>query len=410
MTNKTVNISLAENAIDYDIAVIGGGIHGVGVAQAAAAAGYRTVLLEQQHLAYGTSRWSSKLIHGGLRYLENFEFGLVRESLKERELLIKLAPELVKRQKFTIPVYKETSRRPWLIGLGLTAYTVLAGGNKHTRFRRIPQEEWPELDGLKQEGLDSVLQYTDAQTDDAKLTQAVMNSAIELGAELRCPAKFERANRVDGGVEVQYEMNGKIEKFKTRTLVNAAGPWAAELLSTTLGGLPDFPVDKVQGTHIELPSEISKGCYYLEVPADKRAVFAMPWKGRTLLGTTEFTYEGDPHQVHSRDEAVEYLLNVYRHYFPSQDDTVLDRWAGLRVLPAATDSAFKRSRETQMPVDNEKHPVVLSIFGGKLTGYRATAEKVIEKLQPSLPKVAVKALTSQLPLSLDGVEETKRSN
>ena len=115
--------------IDFDVTVIGGGIHGVGVAQAAAAAGYRVVLLEQQHLAYGTSRWSSKLIHGGLRYLENFEFGLVRESLKERELLLKLAPDLVKRQKFYIPVYENTSRRPWLIGMGLLAYTVLAGGN-----------------------------------------------------------------------------------------------------------------------------------------------------------------------------------------------------------------------------------------------------------------------------------------
>lgn len=401
---------------DYDVAIIGGGIHGVGVAQAAAAKGYRTVLLEQKHLAYGTSRWSSKLIHGGLRYLENFEFGLVRESLKERELLLKLAPDLVKRQDFYIPIYKNTSRRPWLVSTGLFAYTVLAGGKKSTRFRRVPKTEWDSLDGLKLDELDSVLQYTDAQTDDAKLTQAVMNSAIELGADLLCPATFTSAKRITDGVELFYEtgdqqsQNDQNESLTAKVVVNAAGPWAAELLDNMVGGLPSFAVDKVQGTHIELPAAVNKGCYYLEVPEDKRAVFVMPWKDRTLFGTTEFTYTGDPHQVHSREEAVDYLLKAYRHYFPENDDTVVDQWAGLRVLPAATGKAFKRSRETQLPVDREDQPTVLSIFGGKLTGYRATAEKVVEKLEPSLPKVELKAKTSELPLSIEGVKEIKRSN
>ena len=405
-----VSTSDAGLNIDFDVTVIGGGIHGVGVAQAAAAAGYRVVLLEQQHLAYGTSRWSSKLIHGGLRYLENFEFGLVRESLKERELLLKLAPDLVKRQKFYIPVYENTSRRPWFIGMGLLAYTVLAGGNKNTFFHRIPKNKWEMLDGLNRNGLDAVLQYSDAQTDDAKLTQAVMNSAKELGAELLCPAKFERAKRVQGGLLVEYSESGQKQQFKTRTLVNAAGPWAADLLADITGGLPEFAIDKVQGTHIELPDELNQGCYYMEVPEDKRAVFAMPWHGRTLVGTTEFNYKDDPHKVRSRDEAVEYLLKVYQQYFPDRDCTVLDRWAGLRVLPAATGAAFKRSRETQLPTDNDKEPTVLSIFGGKLTGYRATAEKVIKKLQPSLPQVAEKARTDQLSLSAEGIQETSRTN
>lgn len=403
---------------DYDVVIIGGGIHGVGVAQAAAARGYRTALLEQKHLAYGTSRWSSKLIHGGLRYLENFEFGLVRESLKERELLLKLAPDLVKRQDFYIPIFKETSRRPWFIGAGLLAYTVLAGGKKSTRFRRVPKAEWDSLDGLKLDDLDSVLQYTDAQTDDAKLTQAVMNSAVDLGADLLCPAKFISAKYIDVGVELSYEASDQKKSLTTtltttlttKVIVNAAGPWASELLGNMMGGLPTFAVDKVQGTHIELPPAVNKGCYYLEVPEDKRAVFVMPWQGRTLFGTTEFTYQGDPHQVHSRQEAVDYLLKTYRHYFPNNDDTVVDQWAGLRILPAATGKAFKRSRETQLPTDRGDQPTVLSIFGGKLTGYRATAEKVIEKLKPSLPKVERKAKTSELSLSLNGVKEIKRSN
>lgn len=407
-------MTISLSALDYDIAIIGGGIHGVGVAQAAAARGYRTVLLEQKHLAYGTSRWSSKLIHGGLRYLENFDFALVKESLQERELLLKLAPDLVKRQDFYIPIFKETTRRPWFVGAGLLAYTVLAGGKKGTRFRRVPKSEWDSLDGLKRDNLDSVLQYTDAQTDDAKLTQAVMNSAIELGADLLCPATFFGARRIEGcedsGLELSYEVDGISNTLSTKTIVNAAGPWTAELLSKMLEGLADFPVDLVQGTHIELPAQVQKGCYYLEVPEDKRAVFVMPWKDKTLFGTTEFTYTGDPHDVHSREESVEYLLRTYRHYFPNNDDTVIDQWAGLRVLPKATGAAFKRSRETQLPVDNKQNPSVLSIFGGKLTGYRATAEKVVDKLAVSLPKVKHKAKTSELPLSAEGLEEITRSN
>jgi len=395
---------------DYDVTVIGGGIHGVGVAQAAAAAGYKTVLLEQKHLAYGTSRWSSKLIHGGLRYLENFEFGLVRESLQERELLLKLAPDLVKRQDFYIPIFKETTRRPWVVGMGLTAYMMLAGGKKGTRFRRVPKSEWDSLDGLKLDNLNSVMQYTDAQTDDAMLVQAVMNSAMDLGADLLCPATFTSAKRIAGGVEVFYEIGGSKEHLTSRVIVNAAGPWAAELLSEMAGGLPSFPVDKVQGTHIELEGEVTKGCYYLEVPEDKRAVFVMPWKGRTMFGTTEFNYKGDPHKVHSRQEAVDYLMRAYEHYFPNRSTKIVDQWAGLRVLPASMGAAFKRSRETQMPMDRDDKPTVLSIFGGKLTGYRATAEKVMEKLESSLPNVERKAKTSELPLSAEGLKEIKRTN
>ena len=405
-----MNQTKTSSSPDFDVAIIGGGIHGVGVAQAAAAAGYKTVLIEQKFLAYGTSRWSSKLIHGGLRYLENYEFGLVRESLKERELLIKLAPELVKRKKFHIPIYANTSRSAWLVRLGLLAYTVLAGGNKETFFNSIASSDWDSLDGLQTEGLKTVFQYSDAQTDDAKLTQAVMNSAIDLGAELLCPAKFEQASRIDGGLKIDYSENEKTHSLTTRTLVNAAGPWASDLLANISDGLPEFPTDKVQGTHILLSGELEQGCYYMEVPKDKRAFFALPWQGNTLVGTTEFNYTGDPHKVSSRDESVDYLVEVFQHYFPNRDTEVLDRWAGLRVLPAMTGSAFKRSRETQLPVDYEALPTVLSIFGGKLTGYRATAEKVIKKLDPSLPEVPRKARTDELPLTLDGVVDVERTN
>ena len=158
-------------------------------------------------------------------------------------------------------------------------------------------------------------------------------------------------------------------------------------------------VDLVQGTHLELPGKVEQGCYYLEMPQDQRAVFVMPWKeDRTLLGTTEHVYEGDPGQVAPLPVETEYLLEGFQHYFPNRPTEVLHSWAGLRVLPAATGAAFKRSRETQLPVDNKRQPRFLSICGGKLTGYRATALKVMKTLQPTLPSATAVADTAELPL------------
>ena len=145
-------------------------------------------------------------------------------------------------------------------------------------------------------------------------------------------------------------------------------------------------VDNVQGTHLELPGRVELGCYYIEMPQDGRAVFVMPWKGRTMLGTTEHVYDGAPENVKPLDQEVDYLLEGYQRYFPEREREVLESWSGLRVLPAAEGAAFKRSRETQLPVDNSQTPRLLSIFGGKLTGYRATALKVMKKLDATLPR------------------------
>lgn len=385
----------------YDVLIIGGGIHGVGVAQAAAAAGYSTVLLEQTALADGTSSRSSKLIHGGLRYLESYEFGLVRESLRERELLLRLAPTLVKRRKIFIPVYDRTSRGPLMVRSGLTLYAALAGGRQGTRFRKVPNSEWGSLDGLSTDGLRAVYQFWDGQTDDRQLTRAVMRSAESLGAELMCPARFLGASIQNGHCEAHVEQDGTEQTIQAQVIVNAAGPWAERLLPLFQPELPPFPVDNVQGAHIELPGAIEQGCYYMEVEKDRRAVFVMPWKDHTLVGTTEHVYTAEPSKVHPLDEEVDYLIDVYRRHFPDRDTTVVSKWAGLRVLPAAKGAAFKRSRETQLPVDNTRHPRVLSIFGGKLTGYRATAEKVITKLERSLPKRHRQARTGELPLTAE---------
>ncbi len=385
-----------------DLLIVGGGIHGVGVAQAGAAAGYRTVLLEQGSLAVGTSSRSSKLIHGGLRYLESGHIGLVRESLHERELLLRLAPQLVHRKRFFIPIYNHTSRHPLLIRSGLTLYAVLAGGRQGTRFRSVPRREWDQLDGLTMKDLRKVYQFWDAQTDDRQLTAAVMRSAMTMDARLCCPARFLGANIGEHGCLVRYDHEGCEKKIQTQVLVNAAGPWANGVLALIEPRMSPLAVDMVQGSHLELPGHVEKGCYYMEVPSDRRAVFVMPWKDHTLLGTTEQTYHGDPSQVVPLPAEVDYLLEVFRHYFPGRPTDVLDKWAGLRVLPRAKGAAFGRSRETQLPLDNPRRPRVVSIFGGKLTGYRATAEKVVALVSATLPARERRARTDELTLAAEG--------
>jgi glycerol-3-phosphate dehydrogenase len=382
----------------YEVVVLGGGIHGVGVAQAAAAAGYRTLLLEKTALAAGTSSKSSKLIHGGLRYLESFELGLVRESLSERRILLRIAPELVRLVPFYLPVYRRTSRRPWQVRAGLCLYALLGNLDREAQFESVARERWAELDGLRTDGLQRVFRYFDAQTDDSLLTRAVMDSARELGAELACPAAFQGAWKSRSGYRGRYEQAGVEHEFETLTLVNAAGPWV-NLVRDLVDPLPpQLDIDLVQGTHIELPGRLERGIYYAEAPRDRRAVFSMPWHGRTLVGTTELTHHGAPERCAPTPEEVAYLQETYLSYFPGKDTTVLDSWAGLRVLPAASGTAFGRTRETIYRVDDEAVPRYLAIYGGKLTGYRANAEKVLRRLRTSLPARERLARTEELVL------------
>jgi glycerol-3-phosphate dehydrogenase len=183
-----------------------------------------------------------------------------------------------------------------------------------------------------------------------------------------------------------------------RALVNAAGPWAGAVDQCIEPRPAAFPVDLVQGAHLVMQAPLQAGCYYVEAPLDRRAVFLLPWGEHSLLGTTEHRYSGNPRNVRLLPEEETYLLDVQQHYFPDRSTTVLDRFAGLRVLPVAGGAAFGRSRETHLLVDNPRKPRTLSIYGGKLTGYRATADKVIDKLRHSLPSRKAHARTDTLKL------------
>ena len=381
----------------YDVVVIGGGIHGVGVAQAAACNGWSVLLLEKYALANGSSSRSSKLIHGGLRYLEHNEFSLVRESLRERDILLNVAPDLVELAPFHIPVYPATTRRPWLLRAGLSLYAILGGLDRASRFSSLPRRDWAQLDGLDVDGLQAVFRYYDAQTNDAALTRAVMQSAIEHGAELACPATLQAARVTPDSCEIDYVAEGMVRHCTAGVLVNAAGAWAGDVDACIDPRPPAVAVDLVQGTHLVLPEPVAHGCYYVEAPQDRRAVFLMPWGNYSLLGTTEHSYYGDPQQVRVLDEEIGYLQQVLRHYFPQRSTDVVEAFAGLRVLPTGG-NASARSRETRLPVDDRNRPRRIAIYGGKLTGYRATAAKVIERIRPGLPSRKPRARTETAPL------------
>jgi len=383
--------------MDFDIVIVGAGIHGAAVAQAAAAAGYRILLLEQYaQPALGSSSKSSKLIHGGLRYLESGQFGLVRECLRERRRLLHNAPQLVEMKVFHIPVYTDTKRRPWKIRLGLALYALLGGKG----FSRVPRSAWTELDGIRRQGLQSVFCYQDAQTDDAALTAAVLQSATRLGAEIEYRCRFESAHCSPGACTVEYLKHGAPCSVQTRALVNAAGPWVNEVLSQVQPRPEKLAIDLVQGTHILIPGALQRGMYYLEAPRDRRAVFVMPWRGNILLGTTETLFTGDPSQVQPTEDEIAYLLEVYNHYFetPVPRPEVIEAFAGLRVLPQSEGAAFHRPRDTLLHIDQDHCPQVLSIYGGKLTSHRATADQVMQRLAPLLPKRVPRADTRTLAL------------
>ncbi len=383
----------------YDVCIIGGGIQGCGVAQAAAAVGYRVLLLEQTGLASATSSQSSKLIHGGLRYLESAQFGLVMDSLYERELLIKNAPELVKRVPFYIPIYKHTSRRSWQVFLGLSLYAILGRLKAEACFRKVPATKWSQLDGLSEHNLQAVYQYSDAQTDDVQLTRAVMYSACQLGAELVCPAQFIQATYQNNNYQVLYTAEDSEREIFARVLINATGPWHNEVQNKISPQIKVPEIELVQGAHIVINQAPPRGVYYVESPSDRRAVFVMPWYQQTLIGTTETHYEGNPAKIEPTEHELDYLQNIVHYYFPTYDNNIVNSFAGVRVLPQSEKSMFSRTRDT-IYITNSSLPGYVGLMGGKLTGYRSTAEKTLNKVKSYLGDTTERINTRAIQLGV----------
>ena len=386
----------------WDVVIAGAGIHGAGIAQAAAAAGHSVLVLEQEAIAAGSSSRSSKLIHGGLRYLESGQLSLVRECLHERSLMLRLAPELVRLQQFFIPVYEHSRRHAWQLRVGLSLYALLAGLDSAAHFGTVPRSNWGQLDGLDTQGLRQVFRYHDAQTDDALLTAAVLRSAQSLGAELALPARCLGARLAEHEVLVDYLVAGREQQCRARVLVNAAGPWASALAHRISPAISVPALELVQGSHLLLDGPPQAGVYYVESPRDGRAIFVMPWRAQLLVGTTEVRFHGNPSAVAPGPHEIHYLLGVLRHYFPRLRDPaaseVRGAFAGLRVLPAGGGHAFHRSRETLLVADRAARPRVLSIYGGKLTTWRAVAARALARVASALPARPPLARTDQLQL------------
>ncbi len=393
-----------QQSFTVDVLIIGGGIHGAGCAQALASRGYSTILIESGQIGHGTSSRSSKLIHGGLRYIETGQFSLVRKSLRERATLEKIAPDLIHSRQFLLPIYRHNRLKRWQLILALCIYSLLGGLRKNTRFKRLSKTEQNNLTGLKKDDLIAVYQYWDAQTNDLALTQAVIHSAKQYGCQVFEQTTFIKASQLTSKtIQVQTRKNQQTVNIDCQLLINAAGPWIEKVQAQIDFARPGPEVDLVQGTHLEYDQAISDDIFYLESPDDHRPVFIMPWQGGTLIGTTEVQHHGNPANSLPTEAEIHYLKKVLFHYFPRYQGQFIQAWSGLRVLPKQPHKTnvrrfAKQARETVLHVDNSYSPRVISIYGGKLTAYRATAKSVADLAAKHLGKAKKLSDTSIMPL------------
>jgi len=374
---------------EVQIAVIGGGINGAGVAREAASRGFQTILVEKDDFGHATSGNSSKMIHGGIRYLEQGNFALVREALKERKTLTRIAPHLAKPLRFNIPVYKGSARPWWMIWIGTHLYDWFAGKENLEPSAVLDRSASAALPHLKQQDLVRVCQYSDAQTLDSRLTLESAMSARDYGATVQNYTELISLRRKDGMFELDLKdsLNGKTERVRTRVLVNAAGPWVPNLDSLVPHNYPSPSLRYVRGIHFVIRGPIHDDGFLI-LPSDGRVIFVLPWcRNYTLIGTTETVYTGEDfgHVPVSREEE-EYLFANMKEFFPDLNlkrDDVLYEYSGVRSLIDSGDSnSSSLSRESVIVEDwDEFNSGYLAIFGGKLTTYRSMGVKVMDRIQ-----------------------------
>jgi glycerol-3-phosphate dehydrogenase len=388
-----------------DLLVIGGGVNGAGIARDAAGRGLSVALCEMEDLAWGTSSRSGKLVHGGLRYLEYYEFRLVREALIEREVLLAAAPHIIWPMRFVLP-HSPEQRPAWLIRLGLFLYDHLGGRKRLPATRALDLGRDPEGAPVKK-AFKRAFEYSDCWVDDARLVLLNALDAAERGAEILTRMACVAARREDGHwrVELEDRRSGGRRVVQARAVVNAAGPWVEQVLGRVAGVNSRRHVRLVKGGHIVTRKFWQGSHAYLLQNTDKRVVFVNPYEGdKALIGTTDIPVEGDPAAVRVDDAEVDYLLGVLNRYFETQlgPADVLARFSGVRPLydddaenPSAVTRDYVFDVEPETPAAGR--PPMLSIFGGKITTYRKLAEHALDKLQPFFPAMG-KAWTAGVPL------------
>jgi glycerol-3-phosphate dehydrogenase len=376
----------------FDIAIVGGGINGCGIARDAAGRGLSVYLCEKGDLAGATSSASTKLIHGGLRYLEYYEFRLVREALMEREVLLRAAPHIIWPLRFVLP-HHQGLRPAWLIWLGLFLYDHLGGLEILPGARRIDLAVDPAGEPLKAE-FRSAFEYSDCWVEDSRLVVLNAMDAAARGAVIETRTEMLKAERHGGlwAVAVRDLVSGALREISAKALVNAAGPWVAEVMTDRLGLPTDAPVRLVKGSHIIVPQLFRHDRAYIFQNADGRIVFAIPYEHDfTLIGTTDIDYEGDPAEPVITDAELRYLCGAASRYFrkPVLASDVVRTYSGVRPLyDDGASEAKAATRDYVLKVEGgEGIPPVLNIYGGKITTYRRLATAALEKLAPHFPRL-----------------------
>ncbi|MBI2516201.1 MAG: glycerol-3-phosphate dehydrogenase/oxidase [Opitutae bacterium] len=379
-----------------DLLIIGGGIVGSGVARDAAMRGLRTGLVDQQDFAAGTSSRSSRLLHGGLRYLEQGHIGLVHEASVEKKTIHRIAPHLAEPLGFIFPTYRGEGRPLWQLRLGVKLYDLLCGGRNFQPSRGFTEAETRALlPALKAEGLAGSVRYFDALTNDARLVLDTLRSAERHGATLLNYMRLAEARREGEVWACTLEERATGGKFpvRTRALVNAAGPWADRL-----------PVSAVRlrlskGIHLVIDRARLPVPSAVVITEGKRILFVLPWGERVILGTTDTDYTGAPEDVAVEPSDVAYVLRAVNQFFPSvalRETDIVSSWAGLRPLianPDGTPSDISREHEIKSP-----EPGWWDIAGGKLTTYRLMSEQVVDRVVRHLGVAAAKCRTADEPL------------
>lgn len=387
---------------EVDVVVIGGGITGAGIVRDAARRGLRVVLFEQNDIAYGTSSRSSKLIHGGLRYLESYEFSLVFESVSERRVILDLAPHLVNPLAFLFPVYQGARKSLRMISAGMWLYDGLALFRSPKRHKTLkPGEVAEEEPILRQEGLQGAPVYYDCSTDDARLTLETVIDAVQNGGIAVSWARVDALTKTEqgrvSGVVVRNVRDGSLREVKAHAVINATGPWTDDVLAMS-GPRTSKMLRPTKGIHIvverdRLPVEHAVVLFH---PTDARVLFALPWGERTYVGTTDTDYDGLPGQEYATLEDVDYLIAAANHYFPNNRidrDDVISTWSGLRPL-IAPEAEVGDMSESQVSREHQIHigeDGLITIAGGKLTTYRKMAKECVDTA------VQILKLTGQLP-------------
>ena len=386
----------------FDVFVIGGGINGCGIARDAAGRGYSVALAEMSDFASGTSSGSTKLIHGGLRYLEHYEFRLVREALMEREVLWAMAPHVIWPMRFVLPFHKGGPRPAWLIRLGLFLYDHIGGRKLLPATKTLDMTRDPAGAPLKRL-FTKAFEYSDGWVDDARLVVLNARDAADRGARIMARTRVVSARREGGrwAIEIENTATGARETIRARMLVNAAGPWVDRVLSETVGNNDVRNVRLVQGSHIVVKKKFDDPRAYFFQNPDGRIMFAIPYQDEfTLIGTTDRDFTGNPADVRISDAEIDYLCKAASEYFSDpvgREDIV---WTYSAVRPLFDDGASKAQEATRdyvLRVENGDAPL-LNVFGGKLTTYRRLAESALEKIGETIGEKGRKwTAGSQLP-------------